>query len=97
MGVKDKSKKIKELQKITGINKNETIFIGDDINDLIVKKNVSLLVVPSNASPGIIEKADIVLTKKGGSGAVREFVDNLLNNDRYYKKINKEGWINTNA
>lgn len=97
VGVKDKSKKIKELQKITGINKNETIFIGDDINDLIVKKNVSLLVVPSNASPGIIEKADIVLTKKGGSGAVREFVDNLLNNDRYYKKINKEGWINTNA
>lgn len=96
VGVKDKSKKIKELQKITGINKNETVFLGDDINDLIVKKNVSLLIVPSNASQGIIEKADIVLKKKGGSGAVREFVDKLLTNDRYYKRINKEGWTNTN-
>ncbi len=96
VGVKDKSKKIKELQKITGINKNQTVFLGDDLNDLIVKKNVSLLIVPFNASLGIRKKADIVLKKKGGSGAVREFVDNFLINDKYYKRINKEGWSNTN-
>jgi len=96
VGVKDKSQKIKEIQKLTGFNKNQTVFLGDDLNDLVVKQNVSLLIVPCNASTGIRKKADIILTKKGGDGAVREFVDKLLTNDPYYRRINREGWVKTN-
>jgi len=53
-------------------------FIGDDLNDKAVMEAVGLSICPIDANDAIIEIADLVMTKKGGRGCIREFVDLYL-------------------
>jgi YrbI family 3-deoxy-D-manno-octulosonate 8-phosphate phosphatase len=57
---------------------DEVAIIGDDINDLEIMKNVGLAVCPSNAVNSVKSICQIILSKKGGDGCVREFIDNFL-------------------
>ncbi len=57
---------------------DEVAIIGDDINDLEVIKNSGLAVCPANAVNSVKTQCHIVLSKKGGDGCVREFIDNYL-------------------
>jgi YrbI family 3-deoxy-D-manno-octulosonate 8-phosphate phosphatase len=50
-------------------------FIGDDINDLEVIKNVGFTACPRDAVNAIKSNVDVVLNKKGGDGCVRELID----------------------
>lgn len=77
-GVSDKKKILKNLQKKLKVAIEETIFIGDDLPDLKLKNEVSLLVCPSDAVVEVKKNADFVLKKKGGKGAVREWIDIML-------------------
>jgi 3-deoxy-D-manno-octulosonate 8-phosphate phosphatase (KDO 8-P phosphatase) len=61
-----------------GLNYSQTAIIGDDINDLTVMRKVGMTIVPFDAVQVIKEAADLILTKKGGEGCVREFIDNYL-------------------
>jgi YrbI family 3-deoxy-D-manno-octulosonate 8-phosphate phosphatase len=53
-------------------------FMGDDINDEEVLKAVGFAVCPANAVPAIKNIAHVVLSKRGGAGAVRELIDTYL-------------------
>ena len=53
-------------------------FMGDDLNDKAVMEAVGLALCPADAVEGIQEIADIILTNKGGRGAIREFIDLYL-------------------
>lgn len=77
-GVEDKKKVLKNLQKRLKISKEETSFMGDDLPDLKVKEQVSLFVCPLDAVEEVKKKADIVMSKNGGYGAVREWIDIVL-------------------
>jgi 3-deoxy-D-manno-octulosonate 8-phosphate phosphatase (KDO 8-P phosphatase) len=57
---------------------DEVAIIGDDINDLEVMKNIGLAVCPANAVNSVKSQCHIILSKKGGTGCVREFIDNFL-------------------
>ena len=68
------------LQK-RGINYNlknqsnpESIFIGNDINDLNVYPFVDLFCCPSDSNPIVFRDSDFVLESKGGDSVVRELV-----------------------
>lgn len=61
-----------------GIELSQVAIIGDDINDLEIMKNVGLAVCPANAVPIVKSYCHIILTKKGGDGCVREFIDTYL-------------------
>jgi len=61
-----------------GIDSDETIYVGNDVNDLPCFELVACAVVVSDAHPDVIRKADQVLTKPGGFGAVREVCDLVL-------------------
>jgi 3-deoxy-D-manno-octulosonate 8-phosphate phosphatase (KDO 8-P phosphatase) len=61
-----------------GLNYSQTAIIGDDINDLTVMRKVGMTIVPSDAVQMVKEAADLILTKKGGEGCIREFIDNYL-------------------
>ncbi|MEM9339196.1 MAG: HAD-IIIA family hydrolase [Bacteroidota bacterium] len=65
---------LKELNLTTG----QVAYIGDDVNDLEIMKLVGLAACPSDSISAIKEIADVILTKKGGDGCVREFVDGYL-------------------
>jgi 3-deoxy-D-manno-octulosonate 8-phosphate phosphatase (KDO 8-P phosphatase) len=57
----------------------EVAFVGDDINDLDIMKAVGLSACPADAVNAVKSIADIILSKGGGAGCVREFLDDWLN------------------
>ena len=77
-GIECKLKTLREIQDDLNIKVEETIFLGDDINDLTVLPNISLFVVPSDSHIGCKRKASYISKFNGGRGFIREIVDNLL-------------------
>ena len=77
-GLKDKSVALVEFAQTHGIKYTEIAHIGDDIPDLVLFEHVGLAVAVANAVPKLKETADLVLTRSGGDGAIREFSDLLL-------------------
>ncbi|MBO6936281.1 MAG: acylneuraminate cytidylyltransferase [Deltaproteobacteria bacterium] len=54
------------------------IFVGNDVNDLECMRGVGFAACPSDAHESASGAADLVLSKPGGHGAVRELCDLLL-------------------
>ena len=94
--VKNKKEILENIQSKYNLKKENTIYIGDDINDLVVKDIVSLLISPSNSTEITISKADLILKKEGGKGAIRELANRLLRNTKTWNKIKKNGWMQRN-
>lgn len=61
-----------------GIGFDQVAMIGDDINDLPVMEVVGFSCCPADAVQVVKQRVDVVLTKKGGEGCVRELIDNYL-------------------
>lgn len=55
------------------------IYVGNDINDIECLKIVGCSVVVNDAMPYVKQYAEIVLTNKGGHGAIRELADMIYN------------------
>ena len=75
---------------------SQTIFLGDDINDLTVIPAVRMFVSPANAHPACFKKASWIGTCKGGEGFLREFTDLFLlslNIDPYKEFRNSASWL----
>ena len=58
-GVKDKYQKLKDFQKENNIPIAKCAYVGDDINDIVVRPLVSLLFIPFNASESLKSIADL--------------------------------------
>jgi len=61
-----------------GFSWDEVAFVGDDLPDLGVLRRVGLPVCVGNATAEVRRVASVQLTRHGGAGAVREFVELLL-------------------
>ena len=73
--------KIPILQEIlaqSGIAPEETAYAGDDLTDVVVMRRVGLAIAPANARPEVKRAAHHVTSAAGGSGAVREIVELIL-------------------
>ncbi len=57
---------------------DEVAYIGDDVNDIEIIEKVGLSACPSDAHYKVVRTVDIVLTREGGKGCVREFIDRYL-------------------
>lgn len=62
-----------------GITMKEVAYIGDDINDIILQKEVGYSACPNDAVHECKNVVDYICNNKGGEGAVREFVDSIVN------------------
>lgn len=69
---------LREILSRRGITFAEAAFVGDDIPDLGVLREVGLPVVVANCTDEVFRVARIRLTRSGGEGAVREFAELLL-------------------
>lgn len=77
----DRTPKMERLGRIMAelnLNPEEVAIIGDDVNDLEVMHYVGFSAAPADAVQKVKEIVDLVLSKKGGQGCVREFIDNYL-------------------
>jgi 3-deoxy-D-manno-octulosonate 8-phosphate phosphatase (KDO 8-P phosphatase) len=77
-GVSEKRKQLDILIKSLGISAVETAYIGDDMNDYECMRYCAVRGCPSDAVPEIKAITDFLATKKGGEGAVREFIEWLI-------------------
>ena len=73
------------------LKKENILYVGDDLNDLTVRKSVGLLVAPNDASKNIKKFCDAILKNNGGYGAVRELAERLLRGTKLLKSIEKDG------
>lgn len=55
-----------------------TAYAGDDLLDIPVMRRCSLSFAPADAVEEVRERVDLVLSRKGGRGAVRELCERLL-------------------
>lgn len=78
VGERPKLEVLEEWKSQLGFEYHEVAFMGDDVNDLEIMQKVGLAVCPADAVDKIKKIANIVLRKKGGDGAVREFIDDYL-------------------
>jgi 3-deoxy-D-manno-octulosonate 8-phosphate phosphatase (KDO 8-P phosphatase) len=75
------ARKLPALRRIAaerGIGLEEMAFLGDDLPDVGVLRQVGLPVVVGNATEDAWRCASVRLTRGGGQGAVREFAELLL-------------------
>lgn len=77
-GINKKIDILKEFLYKNNYKKDEVVYIGNDVNDLECIKYLPFSAAPIDAYDIIKNNVSIVLNKKGGEGAVREFVDNYI-------------------
>jgi YrbI family 3-deoxy-D-manno-octulosonate 8-phosphate phosphatase len=79
-GLSDKSSALRQLLQDRHLDSARVVYLGNDINDLPCFPLVGCAVVVSDAHPDVISQADVVLSCRGGYGAVRELCDRILQN-----------------
>jgi N-acylneuraminate cytidylyltransferase len=77
-GIEDKATTLQKYLNENGINPANVVYVGNDTNDTPCFGLVGCAVVPADAQPEALRQADLVLTRSGGHGAVRELADILM-------------------
>ncbi len=77
-GQKRKLECLWALTEKLGITLEETAAIGDDLNDLQMLDACGLSAMPADGSALIEPYVKVRLTKNGGEGAVREFIEEIF-------------------
>jgi len=89
-GIVDKEAVFVKLVEFYKLKKKEVAFIGDDINDLGILKQVGLPVCPADAPAYVRAFAELTTTAKGGQGVLREVADLILASSGYLEKLVKK-------
>jgi 3-deoxy-D-manno-octulosonate 8-phosphate phosphatase (KDO 8-P phosphatase) len=77
-GVRDKSRRIEQVRRRLGLEREEMAAIGDDEPDIPMFEASGLSACPSDAVPAAKRFASVVLKSPGGRGAAREFIEMIL-------------------
>ncbi len=71
----------------SGFKASETAYIGDDIVDIPVLKEVGFAVCPKNAMDEVKKHVDYVSAINGGEGVAREVIDLILKAKGDWKRV----------
>lgn len=69
---------LEEILADSGIARGHVGYIGDDLTDIVVMRRVGFSVATANAREEVKRAAHMVTKQPGGSGAVREVVELIL-------------------
>lgn len=94
--VRDKQAQLGLLLQQLQVQPAATGFIGDDLNDLVVRPQVGLLAAPADACKALRQQADLVLRRPGGHGAVRELAERILKARGEWSALAATGWCQRN-
>ncbi len=74
----DKIRTMREYFAREGLDPADVIYMGDDIPDLECMREVGIPVCPADAASEVIEASRYVSEFRGGEGAVRDIVEQVL-------------------
>ena len=77
-GISDKLTVLDTLRTHYDLQWEEVAFVGDDVNDIILLQKVGLATVVADAAYDVERHADLILSARGGHGALRELVEGIL-------------------
>lgn len=77
-GEDNKIDKLKELIERYECNFSEVAYVGDDENDLECMKVCGFTGCPADAVDSVKKEVDFICSSKGGEGAVREFIEQII-------------------
>ncbi len=86
-GIRDKAALLDTISEQTGVNAELMAFVGDDLPDLPIMKRVGFSVAVADAHRMVQEQADMVTEARGGSGAVRQVCEAILNAQGLWEKV----------
>jgi len=76
--VRNKIIPFEDVKRNLSIENEQIAYVGDDLNDLKVMKQVGLKCTVADAAEDIKDIADYITKKSGGKGAVREVIELVL-------------------
>jgi N-acylneuraminate cytidylyltransferase len=77
-GIDDKKTFLTTWLEKKGINPNNVIYVGNDVNDIECLRYVGCGVAVADAHEEVKKKSKIILKNKGGQGAVRELCEFVI-------------------
>ena len=86
-GISEKTAILDEIMQISGLQKEEIAYMGDDLNDIKIMKKSGFSGTPLDGVNEAKIIADFVSTKNGGEGAVREFIETILKRENLFQKF----------
>ena len=78
LGTHTKTIQLNEYLETKNINLENVLYMGDDIPDFPVMKQVGLPCCPKDAVPEIQDISLYISQKKGGNGCVRDVIEQVL-------------------
>jgi 3-deoxy-D-manno-octulosonate 8-phosphate phosphatase (KDO 8-P phosphatase) len=81
---------LEEIQAKSGVPMAEMAYAGDDLTDAIVMRRVGLAIATANARSEVKRAAHYVTAAAGGSGAIREVAEMLLQAHGHWAAILKK-------
>ena len=78
VGVKDKLACVQALCAELGLSMEQACFMGDDLPDIPVMREVGISVAPANAHPATAAVAQLRAAARAGEGAARELCDLIV-------------------
>ena len=85
-GIHNKKEVLEALLQKLDLTMENVAAIGDDLNDLQMLRSAKISFVPRDASAYVDKIATVILSKKGGDGAVREMIEHLIIKEGLEKK-----------
>ena len=77
-GLNNKEAAFHEFVSQNHLKKSELLYMGDDLTDLQIHKNVSIFSCPNDAAMDVLQKSDYISPFNGGHGCVREIIERVL-------------------
>ncbi len=77
-GVRDKGAALREILCGFKLEAREVAYIGDDVNDLAVLRDVGLSAAPADACFDVRAEVFMITDARGGQGCLREFLEAIL-------------------
>lgn len=78
LGITKKEGMLDQICNEFSVHSSEILFIGDDVNDLELMKEIGFSCCPNDGSGFVKKIVDYICNEKGGRGAFREVVDLLV-------------------
>ncbi len=86
-GQRDKLKAFTELKKKLKLEPSQIAYVGDDLLDLCIMREVGLSIAVQDAAKEVVEQSDWQTTAAGGKGAAREVCEVIMQAQHTYDDI----------
>ncbi len=78
LGIHNKIAAYEKVLTKFSVDAEEVLYMGDDIPDLEVMRQVGVAACPSDAAPEILEQSHYISSHEGGQGCVREVLEKVM-------------------